>query len=76
MIDGIFNVIGSEFNFDVRSFLLLYDAILLFVGTGDLAISFGRLEVFLRGTLTAHKLGGEMTVMLNVDRDTRYWSRE
>jgi hypothetical protein len=38
------------------------------VGTGDPAISFGRLEVFLCGTLPTHKLGGERTVITNVDR--------
>ena len=36
-----------------RLLLLLYNAILLFVGTGDPAITFGYLEVFLRGTLAA-----------------------
>jgi hypothetical protein len=49
-----------------RLLLLQYNAILLFVGTGDPAIGFGRLEVFLCGTLLAHELGGEGTVMANV----------
>jgi len=50
-----------------RLLLLLNNVILLFVGTGYPAIGFGRLEVFLRGTLQAHELGGERTVMPNVD---------
>jgi hypothetical protein len=49
-----------------RLLLLQYNAILLFVGTGDPAIGFGRLEVFLCGMLLAHELGGEGTVMANV----------
>jgi hypothetical protein len=42
-----------------RLLLLLNNAILLFVGTGDPAIGFGRWEGFLCGPLPAHELGGE-----------------
>ena len=60
----------------IKRLLLLYNVILLFVGTGDTAIGFGRFEVFLRGTLPAHELREERTVMADVDRKTGPGNRE
>lgn len=53
----------------VGGFLLqLYHMILLLVGSGDPAISFGHLEVFLRRTLPAHEFRGQTAVRADVGR--------